>query len=223
VKRIAFALLFSALPLFAQTPHEDLLSLQDNSFLLEEAYNQDPGVVQHLGVFTRSEEGEWELSFTEERPLGGLKHQISYDIPFNRDGLADISINYRYQAIGDASAQFAFAPRLSVILPTGDDSETGVSIGFPASYVIAPRVATHTNVELTWQDGTELSLGQSIVYAPSSRVHLLLEATYADDELVVSPGVRWGYDRPSGWQIVPGIAVPIGDESAVLLYLSFER
>jgi hypothetical protein len=222
VKSLAVAL-FIAAPLVAQAPHDDLKALQDNSFLLEEAYNQDPGVVQHLGVFTRGEDGGWELSFTEERPLGGQRHQLSYDIPFNRDGLADVSIHYRYQAIGDADAAFAFAPRLSVILPTGGDSDTGLSIGLPASYVVTPRVATHTNVELTWQDGTELSLGQSVVYAVSARTHLLLEAAYADDELVVSPGIRFGFMRPSGWHIVPGVALPIGDESAVLLYLSFER
>jgi hypothetical protein len=28
--------------------------IQDNSFLIEEAYNQEPGVVQHISVFTRT-------------------------------------------------------------------------------------------------------------------------------------------------------------------------
>jgi hypothetical protein len=44
----------------------------------------------------------------------------------------------------------------------------------------------------------------------------------------LSPGIRWAYNFPSGLQIVPGIAVPIGvgvsrGEKAVFLYLSFEH
>lgn len=223
MKSIAIALFLVALPLAAQTASDDLKAVQDNSFLIEEAYNQDPGVVQHIGVFTLDEDDQWELSFTEERPLGGLRHQISYDIPVTGDGLSDIAIHYRYQLLGNGDADLAISPRVSLILPTGDDSETGVSVGLPISRVLAPRLAWHTNIDLTWQDGTTLSLGQSLVYAFSSRVQGHIEATYEDDDLTISPGVRWAYDRPSGWQIVPGIALPFGDTNAVLLYLSFER
>ena len=129
MKTIAAALLLFALPLAAQTAHEDLKNLQDNSFLLEEAYNQDPGVVQHIGVFTSG----WEFSFTEEWPLfSQQRHQISYDIPVNDDGLGDISVNYRYQLRGDADADLAIAPRVTVILPTSQDgSDTGISVGLP--------------------------------------------------------------------------------------------
>lgn len=224
MKSLAIALLLTT-PLFAQTAHEDLKTLQDNSFFLEEAYNQDPGVIQHIGVFTLGEDDQWELSFTEEFPLHGQRHQISYDVPVNGDGLGDVNIHYRYQLLGDADADLAISPRLSVILPTGDDSETGVAIGLPISRVLMPRLAWHTNAELTFQDGTNFSLGQSLVYAFSNRVNFHLEATYDHDadEVIVSPGARWSFERPSGWQIVPGVAVPFGEEKAVLLYLSFER
>lgn len=219
MKSIAFALLVLALPLAAQTAHEDLKAFADNSFLLEESYNQDPGVVQHIGVFVDDE-----LTFTQEWPLAGLRHQISYDIPLTRDGFGDVSVNYRYQLVGDADADLAIAPRLSVILPTSQDGgDTGLSVGVPISRVLAPRLISHTNVDLTVQGDTELSLGQSLVYALNGRVHLLAEATYSDDELIVSPGVRWAYDRPSGLQIVPGVAVLFGDERSLLVYLSFEH
>jgi hypothetical protein len=222
---VAIILLAFALPLAAQTAHEDLLTLQDNSFLLEEAYNQDPGVVQHIGAFTRGENDAWEFAFTQEWPLHGLKHQWSYTVPVNDDGLGDIELNYRYQLTGDAEADLAIAPRFSVILPTGDDSETGLSVGLPISYVLAPRLATHTNLDVTWQDGTDWSIGQSLVYAPSGKVHLLVEAVYDHeaDDLIVSPGVRAGWKSKSGWMIVPGLALPFGEENAVILYLSFER
>jgi hypothetical protein len=232
VRKLAFLLSLFALPLFAQTAHEDLKSLQDNSFLLEEAYNQDPGVAQHIGVFTRGDHDAWELTFTEEWPLAGQRHQISYDIPLVHDGdtnFGDISINYRYQLVGDGDSDLAIAPRISAIVPSSDESsDAGLSIGVPFSYVFAPRAASHTNVEVTFQDGTEFSIGQSLVYAVSSRMNVHLEGTYSRDdddhaETVVSPGVRWSFKRPSGLQIVPGVAALFGHEDALLLYLSFEH
>ena len=206
--------------------------MQDNSFLLEEAYNQEPGVVQHLGTFVQDGD-TWELVFVQEWPLGSQRHQLSYDIPLNDDGLGDVSIHYRYQLIGDGDSDLAIAPRLSVILPTGDDSEAGVEVGLPISRVLAPRLITHTNLDVTWQNGTELGVGQSLIYALSGTAHLMLEALYTkpdegDATLLISPGYRRAFNRPSGWQIVPGFAVPIGigpsaGEHAVLLYLSFEK
>lgn len=228
MKRLAIALLLATAPLSAQTAHEDLKALQDNSFLLEEAYNQGPGVVQHIGVFTLGDDDVWELSFTEEWPLGSMRHQISYDIPVNEDGFADVAVHYRYQLLGDGDSDLAITPRLTAILPTGDDSEAGVELGLPISRILAPRLATHTNLNVTWQDGAEFSIGQSLVYAVSPRVQGMLEAVYTnpqdgDSNLEIAPGIRWSYDRPSGLQIVPGVAVILGDEDAVLLYLSFEH
>jgi hypothetical protein len=46
-------------------------------------------------------------------------------------------------------------------------------------------------------------------------------------EAYISPGIRWAYDRPSGLQVVPGVAFPIGighnHDTQVLLYLSLEH
>jgi hypothetical protein len=188
--------------------------------------------VQHLGVFVRDGDA-WELVFVQERPLGSQTHQLSYDIPFNDDGLGDVGLHYRYQWIGDADADLAIAPRLSVILPTSDDSEAGVGVGLPISRVLTPRLISHTNLDVTWQDGAVVTLGQSVIYAMSSRMHAMLESVYAkpdegDAAFIVSPGLRWAWNRPSGWQIVQGVGVPIGvgpssGENAVLLYLSFEK
>src|SRR6185312_16420034 len=52
--------------------------IQDNSFLIEEAYNQESGVVQHISTFERADGGDWAYSFTQEWPLGGIRHQLSY-------------------------------------------------------------------------------------------------------------------------------------------------
>src|SRR5262245_17773403 len=55
--------------------------LQDNSFLIEEAYNQEAGVVQSIvnGLWSRSSEN-WTLSFTQEWPVPDQRHQFSYTL-----------------------------------------------------------------------------------------------------------------------------------------------
>jgi hypothetical protein len=224
-----------ALPAAAQTAHPDLLSIADNSFLLEEAYNQDAGVVQHISVFERDHDtGAWSFTFTDEWPAPALKHQLSASIPFEHDDgthLGDVTLNYRYQLLGDGDADLAIAPRFTVILPTGEDSSAGVQVGIPISKVLAPRLIAHTNIGATLleDDQNEISLGQSLIYAPRANFQLMLESLWTrpnegDDSFIVSPGVRWAYNFKNGLQIVPGVAVPFGDGSkAVLLYLSFEH
>src|SRR6266853_2881526 len=108
---------FTASPLTSQ-------AIQDNSFLLEEAYNQESGVVQHISSFVRSSSGNWSYSFTQEWPLGGIRHQLSYTIPIQHayptgTGLGDIALNYRYQVVGNPSSRTLMAPRLTLVLPTG--------------------------------------------------------------------------------------------------------
>lgn len=261
---LAFAF-FSALPLLAQKGEDNPVSaIQDNSFLLEEAYNQEDGVIQHISFFTRNNDsGDWLYTFTEEIPAGGQKHQLSCsiavaDIGDNGAGIGDVALNYRYQLIGDGTKTVAIAPRISVLLPSGSVQEergvggVGVQVNLPASFVLAPRIAAHTNVGATWiksadnVEGDEAnsgaySVGQSVVYAVTNRVQFLVEGLYArvqsitgpgetewESTSVISPAIRWAYNLPSGLQIVPGIGVPLGvgpsaGERSVLLYISLEH
>lgn len=232
-------LLTATSPLRGQTSRagEELSAIQDNSFLVEEAYNQDPGVVQHILLFTRERSGgPWELSFTQEWPAPSLRHQLSYSIPLSDSELGDVQLNYRYQLLGDSGSDLAVAPRLSLILPTGEGSHRGgVQVTVPVSRIYGRRVAGHTNVGTSWsrdEGSVSLELGQSFVYALNRRVHLLVESAYSwtsdESELLVSPGVRWAYDFRNGLQIVPGVALPFGagpshGTRALLLYLSFEH
>ena len=84
--------------------------IADNSFLIEEAYNQEAGVVQHIGTFARPDGGgAWDASFTQEWPLLGMRHQISYTVPVAYEegpgaGLGDVGLNYRYQLVGVSGA-----------------------------------------------------------------------------------------------------------------------
>src|ERR1700693_4022087 len=56
--------------------------IQDNSFLVEEAYNQNFGVVQHISSFTRFfDSKDWNYTFTQEWPVpGDARHQLSYTL-----------------------------------------------------------------------------------------------------------------------------------------------
>ncbi len=105
--------------------------LQDNLCLIEEAYNQEPGVVQHISCL-RLQGRDWFFNFTQEWPLGSQAHQFSYTVPYSWlrsngwrvQGVGDIGLNYRYQALYESSETPAFAPRLSLILPSGNERKT---------------------------------------------------------------------------------------------------
>ena len=59
--------------------------IQDNSFFIEEAYNQEPGVVQHifnLAIDFTNGSREIGPSFTQEWPVFSQTHQFSYTIPY---------------------------------------------------------------------------------------------------------------------------------------------
>src|SRR5258706_3749818 len=106
--------------------------IQDNSFLVEEAYNQEDGVVQHINTFQRYRDSrDWVYTFTQEWPVGGLAHQFSYTVPMVRladspsgkSGIGDIALNYRYQLVGDGGAEVAVAPRFTVLVSSGDEKQ----------------------------------------------------------------------------------------------------
>lgn len=241
--------------------------IQDNSFLVEEAYNQETGVVQHISTFTRFQETkDWLYTFTQEWPVGSITHQLSFTLPWQRlgasldgkQGFGDVALNYRYQLLGDGDAKVAISPRLSVLLPTGDEKKgygrgaTGVQVMLPISYVLSDVFVAHSNFGATLTpnakntDGEkattqDLTFGQSFIWLANPRFNVMLEYVHTRTQLVagpnqtelatatyLSPGIRWAYNFPSGLQIVPGIAVPIGvgasrGEKAIFLYLSFEH
>jgi hypothetical protein len=124
--------------------------IRDNSFLVEEAYNQEARVVQHISFLALSRDPHaWEYAFTQEWPAGGQRHQVSVTIPLmhaaEATGVGDVALNYRYQLAFDDATGNAVAPRLSLILPTGDADEgrgtasLGVQANLPVSWGLHPR------------------------------------------------------------------------------------
>jgi len=221
--------------------------IQDNSFFVEEAYNQEPGVVQHiLNVPINFTNGSREItpSFTQEWPVFSQTHQFSYTIPYvfteDDNGLADMRLNYRLQALMEDQWSPAFAPRLSLVLPTGDrdkDFGTGV-VGYetnlPFSKIISDRWTLHFNAGMSIFPNarnhhlTNYNLGASAIYAVSRDFNLMLETVagwnedIAEGELapeptvdratttLVSPGARYAFNLPNDAQLVVGLALPIG-------------
>jgi hypothetical protein len=210
--------LFVAVAAFADEP----LAIQDNSFLIEEAYNQDANVVQHIFTYERTRDGSFEATFTQEWPAGSVRNQLSYTIPYSGKRIDDAALNYRYQLAGDANARLAIAPRLSYLV-----HDHAAQLNVPVSLVLSPCVVTHWNAGVTVShDETTWSGGGSIIVAALPKVHLMLEALRQSNTTTVSPGVRWAYDLPHGLQIVPGLAMPIDTRThdrSLFLYLSFEH
>lgn len=222
---------------------QDSTPISDNSFLIEEAYNQERGVVQHINTFRRLNGGSWAYSFTQEWPLASELCQLSYTVPVMHAegmgaGIGDVGLNFRYRLLGGDAASVHASPRFSLFLPTGNErrgrgsGSVSVQASLPVSWVPLARLATHWNAGLTLADGpTTPFLGASAVWLLLPAFNLLVETVWTggdDRSLVLNPGVRWAFNFESGLQIVPGLAYTIGlNEPAgpdgVFLYLSFEH
>ena len=98
--------------------------ITDNSFFVEEAFNQEAGIVQNIATFRMNARDEWDTSFTQEWPLFSHMHQISYTIPYaaaiGGAGVGDAMIHYRIQLLTEGDGTPAFSPRISLIVPSGN-------------------------------------------------------------------------------------------------------
>jgi hypothetical protein len=218
--------------------------IQDNSYFVEEAYNQEAGVVQHIQALERRRDG-WQYFFVQEWPLGSQDHQISYAVPYSWvrndtgqrvDGAGDVFLNYRPQIWTETDTRPAFAPRFSLLLPSGSqtkglgDGSAGFQFNAPFSKIVSDRVTLHANAGFTHLfdvDGhqpTSYRLGGSAIYAVNRDFNLMLETiaeweqTVNADRLLerefsytISPGFRTALNFPqlSELQIVYGAAAPI--------------
>ena len=187
--------------------------IQDNSFLVEEAYNQGSGVVQHISTYARLiGSNRWSYAFTQEWPLGGVRHQLSFTLPVTAvddirgggAGVGDIAVNYRYQLIGDAETTVAFAPRITTLLSSGSAARGlgagghGLQVNLPLSIVLPGSLVVHSNAGATYTRrahdsvgqeaaATGYNLGQSVIWLLHPRLNFMLEAAWTQTEDVVGP------------------------------------
>jgi len=208
---ILVGLVLSCLPAFAEEAKKEVKKIQDNSFLLEEAYNQEPGVIQHIQTFQYMKGDKWLYTFTQEWPVPKETHQLSYTIPVmrleapDRDaGLGDILLNYRYQAVLKES--IAVSPRFSLVLPTGDYNKglgtdtVGYQVNLPVSVGLNDKFVTHWNLGWTFTPDSKNEIGEkadtlatnygaSLIYLASENFNLMLEAAGSAGQKVVGQRV----------------------------------
>src|SRR5262249_23624694 len=155
----------------------------------------EPGVVQHIfnalyGLDRQPgpDSKRWDLAFTQEWPLFSQKHQISYTVPYSfvregghsDEGWGDVLFNYRYQVFLDEKTLRGFAPRFSLILPTGDarrgfgEDTTGYLVNLPFSTALGDKAFVHLNAGTVFRpdaasaggrDLWHFNLGASAIYA----------------------------------------------------------
>jgi len=215
--------------------------IQDNSFLIEEAYNQERGVIQHIQTFQYLKRSRsWGYTFTQEWPVPDQTHQFSYTIPAFRpgpagteSGLGDILLNYRYQAL--AKDRVAFSPRASFVLPTGDDRKglgsgvLGYQVNLPLSVELSDLWVTHWNLGGTWTPGSKESggakadtlasnYGASLIWLAAKNFNLMFEAAGNSFETVQSEG---GKVRSHTFFLNPGVRFAIDFKSGLQIVPGF--
>ena len=224
-------------------------AIEDNSFFIEEAYNQEDHVVQHINSFLFSKTS-YNYNFTQEWPIAGLKHQLSYSIPLTHikngaTGIGDAMINYRYQLLYKENAVVA-APRLSLILPTGDKARGlgtgswGAEFNLPVSKRWNNKFINHFNAGVTHlsklkdeelhfdRSVTSYFGGLSSIWLARQNFNIMLEYIFRE-EATPSLNSKIGYNpkhmiapgarfafEMKELQIVPGVTVPLTFEKAVV-------
>ena len=188
--------------------------IADNSFLIEEAYNQDAGTVQHINAFNRTTTGDWAYGFTDEWAVGGQRHQLSVTIPLARVagdsasawGLGDVALNYRYQVAGVDGGRVAVAPRLTIIAPTGS-ARRGLGVGGTSLQAMLPvsiamgAFVNHLNAGITriGRPATHAAdpaprmaytLGHSLVWLATTRLNFLVESVWTSTTFIDDAGSR---------------------------------
>lgn len=201
--------------------------IQDNSFLIEEAYNQEPGVVQHVHTMMRTGSGNWLYSFTQEWPVFSLKHQLSYTVvgqgiqdgTTRTRGLGDVALNYRYQLVGDPEAKLLVAPRISLLIPRGDAQKglgaggVGYQVNLPVTTVVAPKLVMHWNAGATITPNAQnatgerartvgYNLGHSAIWLAKPSFHLVFETAWNRASLVAGPNQT---ERSDSLLLNPGV------------------
>jgi DtxR family transcriptional regulator, Mn-dependent transcriptional regulator len=217
-------------------PAAEPFRISDNSFLVEEAFNQEAGVFQNIFNAARADDA-WASTFTQEWPLWSQTHQFSYTLAWANSGRFELGatlLNYRYQATLEGPGRPAFSPRLSLVLPTGTASDedvdaSGLQFNLPFSKQTGD-VYWHWNAGMTWFPSAEVAgekhsfespfLAGSAIVRVRPMFHAMLESVLNFIELptesgtereklfTLSPGVRGGWDI-GDHQLILGLAVPL--------------
>jgi len=241
-KAVALVLLLSGVG-FAQTPAPaaEPFKIADNSFLVEEAFNQPAGVFQNIFGVARLQ-GEWGAAFTQEWPVHSQTHQFSYTLAYldagGHRGVGDVLINYRYQAAVEGPGHPAFSPRISLVVPTGDSSRglgsgsAGLQFNLPFSKQTGDWY-WHWNAGGTWLPQAEAIFEQptgettvrregvfspflagSAIYRLLPMLHVMVESVAIFDQTVLEQGTG----RETSFTLSPGFrgGWNVGDKQVIV-------
>ena len=232
VARVTLLLIMLGLPLFAQARPFEIV---DNSFFVEEAFNQEAGIVQNIFSVDVRRDGGWQATFTQEWPIVVQRHQFSYTVPYDggrrMSGLGDTLINYRFQALTESTRSPAFSPRVSLIVPTSSaSSDAGWQVNLPFSKQFGDGYV-HFNAGFTRVADTSVpQVAASGLWRLRPMLNVMLESVAAFGEpattIMLSPGLRTGWNRGDS-QIIFGFAIPLefaggSNNRGVFGYFSYE-
>lgn len=233
-------LVFSSCLLITQNSNAQ--RIEDNSFLIEEAYNQKKDEYQYTLYFESLEQNANRGNVGIEFPLGDDQtHQLSFNLAFEKfakpstvSGAGDLNMGYRYQVWDNEFV--AFAPRASLLLPTGDYKKglgagaAGAQFNMPVSIKINDFYVAHVNAGYTFvpesrntvgdrADAHGANFGASLVYLLRDDLNLMVEyyGEYTEDvtgedsvaggaALFCNPGLRYAINGQNS-QTVLGAAL----------------
>ena len=212
--------------------------IKDNSFLIEEAYNQEPGVIQWIATVQHfsNPTGSWGFAFTQEFPLHGIRHQLSWTVPWETNEYEDfgwgrVALHYRFQ-LEDGSSGTACAPRVSMLLPTDKVYSIGTEkvewqVNLPVSISLLEKFVMHLNAGATYSPGHSVSwwlseepiededflfysAGASVVWMAHPNANLLVELLHSSFEDFVSTSFdSFEVERFDETVVSPGIRIAI--------------
>ena len=200
--------------------------LQGAGLLVETAYQQEAGELEHSFKFSRSNRRNWATTVSEEIPLGGAKHQLSVEIPwqFFKDehgyrGAGDAQIGYSYMLFGSNTSRVTVSPGVGLSLPTGDYRKelgrgaAGISFRLPVSAMIGKRFASNTTFETTYTRNakhhhgerasvTDFEIGQNFVWYAKPKLNFLLETVWEREQ---EPGEHKYKHTEREFYVSPGV------------------
>ena len=184
-------------------------AFEDNSFLIEEAINQEKGVMQYSSnfYFDKIEGGNFLYSFTQEIPITHLRHQLNYSLFYHvlnqptanekSNGFGDLNIGYHYMATGKNDWAMV-VPGFTLIVPTGN-SGTGLGAGgwggqlsLAVTKRLSHKIVTHYNLGYTF-----ISQADRYSSATAGNSVLILEKDIQHKNIGAS--VIWYQARKFNW------------------------
>jgi hypothetical protein len=121
-------------------------AIEDNSMLVDEAFNQPEGIIQHIAMLGLTGDHA-ELNYTVEAPVKTARNQLSISIPWTfsaakhtkditSTGPGDVILAWRHSLLGKKHP-ILLVPGVSIILPTGKSRLHRGNGAFGAQFSIA--------------------------------------------------------------------------------------